>query len=156
MVLKHAPKCGYVVRTCGLFGVAGCKLKGGLNFVDLMIKMAREGTPLKVVDDQIVAPTPTDDLARQIMLLVEKRPAAGVYHAVSHGEVSWFAFAKAALEVAGIKHEIEPVASAVYAAAAKRPGYSVLDNSKLRSLGLDIMHPWREGLERYVRAKYKT
>ncbi len=62
MTLAHAPTFGYVVRSCGLFGIAGCKLKGGLNFVDTMVKMAREGKKLRVVDDQIVAPTPTDDL----------------------------------------------------------------------------------------------
>src|SRR6202000_304992 len=73
MTLAHAPTCGYVVRSCGLFGVAGCKLKGGLNFVDTMIAAARAGKPLRVVDDQVVAPTPTDDLARQLILILAGR-----------------------------------------------------------------------------------
>ena len=154
MTLTHAPTRGYVVRSCGLFGVAGCKLKGGLNFVDLMIKMAREGKKLKVVDDQTVAPTPTDDLSLQLATILEKRPPAGLYHAVSHGETTWFNFAKTALELAGIPHDIEPVASTVYAASAKRPHYSVLDNAKLRAAGLDVMHDWQAGLERYIRTKY--
>lgn len=157
MVLAHAPKFGYVVRSCGLFGVAGCKLKGGLNFVDTMVKAAREGKHLRVVDDQVVAPTPTDDLSVQLAMILEagrERVLPGLYHAVSHGEVSWYGFAKAALEMAGVKHTIEPVASSVYAAAAKRPRYSVLDNAKLRGLGMDVMRDWREGLERYVRGKY--
>jgi dTDP-4-dehydrorhamnose reductase len=187
MTLAHAPTMGYVVRSCGLFGIAGCKLKGGLNFVDTMIKMAREGKKLRVVDDQVVAPTPTDDLAVQLAVMAEEaragmaqqagsalggggggasgagglgksltsvRVAPGLYHAVSHGETSWYGFAKAALEMAGVKHEIEPVASTVYAAPAKRPRYSVLDNAKLRGLHLDMMKPWQEGLERYVKAKY--
>ena len=154
MTLAHAPTCGYVVRSCGLFGVAGCKLKGGLNFVDLMIKLAREGKPMRVVDDQVVAPTPTDDLSVQLALILEKRPAAGLYHAVSHGAVSWCGFARAALELAGIKHPIEAVPSSAYAAAAKRPRYSVLDNTKLRAASLDVIQDWRIGLERYVRTKY--
>jgi dTDP-4-dehydrorhamnose reductase len=157
MTLAHAPTCGYVVRSCGLFGIAGCKLKGGLNFVDTMIKMAREGKALKVVDDQIVAPTPTDDLARQLQVMLEagrENCPPGLYHAVSHGEVSWHRFAQTALEVAGIGVTIEPVASSAYAAPAKRPRYSVLDNAKLRGLGLDRMRGWREGLARYVRVKY--
>jgi len=179
MTLTHAPTMGYVVRSCGLFGVAGCKLKGGLNFVDTMIKMAREGKKLRVVDDQIVAPTPTDDLAMQLAVMVEAahagaqdraasalgaaglgrpltsvRLAPGLYHAVSHGETSWYGFARAALELAKVPHEIEPVASSAYAAPAKRPRYSVLDNAKLRGLHLDRMKPWREGLERYVNLKY--
>jgi dTDP-4-dehydrorhamnose reductase len=157
MTLAHAPTRGYVVRSCGLFGVAGCKLKGGLNFVDTMIKMAKDGKKLRVVDDQTVAPTPTDDLARQLATLLEAGPhklPPGLYHAVSHGETCWYAFAKRALELANIPHDIEPVPSSIYAAPAKRPRYSVLDNAKLRAAGLDIMRPWHEGLERFVKTKY--
>ena len=143
-----------------IVGLAGCKLKGGLNFVDTMLKMARDGKPLRVVDDQIVAPTPTDDLALQLGLLLSegrggtKKAPPGLYHAVAHGETSWYHFAKTALELANIPHTIEPVPSSVYAAPAKRPRYSVLDNAKLRGLGLDRMGSWREGLARYVRTKY--
>ena len=157
MTVTHAPTWGYVVRSCGLFGVAGCKLKGGLNFVDTMVKMAREGKHLRVVDDQTVAPTPTDDLAVQLATILEagrEKCVPGLYHAVSHGEVTWYGFAKRALEMAGVKHTIEAVASSVYAAPAKRPRYSVLDNAKLRAVGLDVMRGWEEGLERFVAAKY--
>lgn len=155
MTLAHAPTKGYVVRSCGLFGVAGCKLKGGLNFVDTMINVAKQGKPLRVVNDQIVAPTPTDDLAKQLVLMLEKGAPVGLYHAVSHGACSWYSFAKRALELSGVPHSIEPVPSAVYAAPAKRPAYSVLDNAKLRALGLDVMGPWEESLARYVRLKYQ-
>ncbi len=179
MTLTHAPTVGYVVRSCGLFGLAGCKLKGGLNFVDTMIKAAKAGQKIRVVDDQIVAPTPTDDLALQLAVMLEAAPSAaatiaasslgnsalgrplssvrlapGLYHAVSHGQTSWYHFAKTALTLAKIPHEIEPVASAAFAAAAQRPRYSVLDNAKLRALHLDMMHPWEEGLKRYIHAKY--
>jgi dTDP-4-dehydrorhamnose reductase len=179
MTLAHAPAVGYVVRSCGLFGIAGCKLKGGLNFVDSMIKMACEGKHLRVVDDQIVAPTPTDDLAVQLAVMAEAaqsasatvaasalsgtalgrpmttvRLAPGLYHAVSHGQTSWYNFAKTALELAKIPHTIEPVPSSVYAAPAQRPRYSVLDNAKLRALGLDQMRSWEEGLQRFLAAKY--
>jgi dTDP-4-dehydrorhamnose reductase len=157
MTLEHAPACGYVVRSCGLFGVAGCKLKGGLNFVDTMIKAAREGKKLRVVDDQIVAPTPTDDLSVQLATILEAgmdKIPPGLYHAVSHGQTSWYNFARTALELAGIPHEIEPVTSSTYVTPAKRPRYSVLENAKLRALGLDIMRPWQESLTRYIQLKY--
>jgi dTDP-4-dehydrorhamnose reductase len=157
MTLTHAPTYGYVVRSCGLFGVAGCKLKGGLNFIDTMIKAARDGKKLRVVDDQVVAPTPTDDLSVQLATMLEagrEKVAPGLYHAVSHGEASWYLFAKTALETARVPHEIEPVASSAYAAPAKRPRYSVLDNAKLRALGLDVMRDWRESMARYVAVKY--
>ena len=168
MTLAHAPQFGYVVRSCGLFGVAGCKLKGGLNFVDTMIAAAQAGKPLRVVDDQIVAPTPTDELATQLVLILEKAAEGGVggvgwmppglYHAVSQGECSWYQFAKRGLEIwaanGGGVFEISPVPSTTYAAPAKRPCYSVLDNAKLRVLGLNKMGPWEQALERFVKAKY--
>jgi dTDP-4-dehydrorhamnose reductase len=154
MTLAHAPTTGYVVRTCGLFGVAGCKLKGGQNFVDTMVAGAKAGKRLRVVSDQIVAPTPTDDLAAQLALILDKQPGPGLYHAVAHGQCSWYEFAKRALELAGVPHFIEPVASITYDAPAKRPAYSVLDNRRLRSLGLDRMGPWETGLVRFIAKKY--
>ncbi len=154
MTLTHAPSVGYVVRTCGLFGMAGCKLKGGLNFVDTMITVARAGKPMRVVADQIVAPTATDDLAKQLILMIQRRPAPGLYHAVSHGQCSWHEFACAALAMAGIDHPIAPVSSSEFAAPAHRPSYSVLDNARLRKEGIDIMTDWRTSLRRYVEKKY--
>jgi dTDP-4-dehydrorhamnose reductase len=154
MTLTHAPTVGYVVRTCGLFGIAGCKLKGGLNFVDTMIAAARAGKPMRVVADQIVAPTPTDDLAKQLILMIQRRPGPGLYHAVSHGQCSWHEFACAALSLAGIDHPITPVSSGEFAAPAQRPFYSVLDNQRLRNLGMDIMGDWRESLRRFIETKY--
>lgn len=154
MTLTHAPTMGYVVRTCGLFGLAGCKLKGGLNFVDTMITAARAGKPMRVVADQIVAPTPTDDLAEQLILMIQRRPDPGLYHAVSHGQCSWHEFACTALTLAGLDHPIAPVSSDEFAAPAHRPSYSVLDNARLRYLGLDIMTDWRSGLQRFIEKKY--
>ncbi|MCL2646984.1 MAG: NAD(P)-dependent oxidoreductase [Phycisphaerales bacterium] len=155
MTLTHAPTVGYIVRSCGLFGLAGCKLKGGLNFVDSMIQAAKAGKPLRVVNDQTVSPTPTDDLANQLATILENRIPPGLYHAVSHGQVTWYEFAKTALELAKVPHQITPVTSAAFAAPAKRPAYSALDNAKLRALGLDQMRPWRESLERYIQRKYR-
>ncbi|MCL2641642.1 MAG: NAD(P)-dependent oxidoreductase, partial [Phycisphaerales bacterium] len=148
-------------RSCGLFGIAGCKLKGGLNFVDSMIKMAKEGMgggkPLRVVNDQTLPPTPTDTLANQPATILENtsKIPPGLYHAVSHGQTTWYEFAKTALELAGVEHQIEPVTSTAFAAPAKRPSYSVLSNANLQSLGLDLMRPWQESLARYIQRKYR-
>jgi dTDP-4-dehydrorhamnose reductase len=154
LTLAHAPQYGYVVRTCGLFGIAGCKLKGGLNFVDTIIAAAKAGKPLRVVNDQMVAPTATDSLARQIAALLEHQPGPGLYHAVSHGQCSWHEFAQTALQMAGLNQTAEPVSSAAFAAAAIRPRYSVLDNARLRALGLDLMEPWQKSLQLYIGQKY--
>ena len=154
MTLTHAPTCGYVVRTCGLFGIAGCKLRNGQNFIDRMIIAARAGQTQRVVNDQIVAPTPTDLLAEHLLVMLEQQVTVGLYHAVSHGQGSWFEVAQTAVRSVGIDGAVEPVPSSVYAAPARRPRYSVLDNAKLRTLGLDKMPDWRESIERYVREKY--
>ena len=154
LTLSHAPEYGYVVRTCGLFGLAGCKLKGGLNFVDTMIAAARTGKPLRVVSDQIVAPTATDTLSRQLAALLEHQPGPGLYHAVSHGQCSWHEFAQTALHMAGLQVTVEPVSSTAFAAAAIRPRYSVLDNARLRAVGLDLMEDWQKSLQRYIACKY--
>ncbi len=154
MTLAHAPRFGYVVRTCGLFGMAGCKLKGGLNFVDTMIAAARAGKPLRVVSDQMVAPTATEELAAQLLEIVRVQPGPGLYHAVSHGACSWHEFATLALKLAGFQVPVQAVSSGVFAAPAIRPNYSVLDNARLRTLGLDRMGDWQTALARFVRAKY--
>ncbi len=155
MTLAHAPRVGYVVRTCGLFGMAGCKLKGGLNFVDTMIAAARAGKPLRVVNDQIVAPTATDELSEQILDILREKPGPGLYHAVSHGECSWHEFAVRALDLAGLRVPVQAVSSSAFAAAAIRPTYSVLDNFRLRQYGLDKMGDWRTALERFIKNKYR-
>lgn len=158
MTLSHAPTCGYVVRSCGLFGVAGCKLKGGLNFVDTMIQLARQSKPLSVVADQIVAPTPTDDLARQLVAILDHLPRVppGIYHAVSHGQCSWFDFAKAALELAGLPTappHLAPTTSLARPTPAKHriTPSSTTPNS---ALNLDLMTDWQTSLARYVKTKY--
>ena len=156
ITLTRAPVHGYVVRTCGLFGTAGCKLKGGMNFVDSMIAAARAGKPLRVVSDQIVAPTSTEELAKQLIDLMEKKPGSGLYHAVSHGECSWHEFAVASLKLAGINHPVAAVSTEEFAAPARRPRYSVLDNARLRTLGMDMMGHWRNALQRYIAIKYKS
>src|SRR5262249_13217909 len=68
-----------VVRTCGLYGLAGSRGKGG-NFVETMLRLARAGNPIRVVDDQVVAPTYTLDLAQAIQRLLAVDPPGGVYH----------------------------------------------------------------------------
>src|SRR5690606_6220304 len=81
-----------VVRTSALYGQAACRAKGGLNFVRLMLKLARERGEVKVVTDEMVSPTCTLDLARQLLILAEG-DGIGVFHATSHGQCSWYEFA---------------------------------------------------------------
>jgi dTDP-4-dehydrorhamnose reductase len=138
----------FLIRTCGLYGLGGSRSKGG-NLVETMLRLADQGKPLRVVDDQVVTPTCTMDLARKVSQLVETE-GYGLYHITSHGSCSWFQFAQAIFELSGIEANLQPISSAAFGAPARRPAYSVLRNLRLESLKLDEMPDWREGLVRYL------
>jgi dTDP-4-dehydrorhamnose reductase len=142
-----------VARVSSLYGVAGASGKGG-NFVETMIRLAREKGALRVVDDQVMAPTATADVAEALLRAIEAKPPAGLYHVVGSGQASWFEFAKAIVAGAGLGGvPVEPVPSSAMPTPARRPAYSALSNGKLtQTLGW-TMPVWRESLERYLRAK---
>lgn len=138
----------FLIRTCGLYGTAGSRSKGG-NFLETMLRLAHAGKPLRVVDDQIVTPTSTADLARKVSQLIETE-AYGLYHITNHGLCSWFEFAKEIFAIAGIQADLKPTTSDTFNAPARRPRYSVLRNQRLEGLGFDDMPTWQEGLRRYL------
>jgi len=142
----------FLVRTCGLYGVAGSSGKGG-NFVETMIRKAQAGEDIRVVSDQIVAPTPTADLASQIEVLLQTEDY-GLFHASSEGRCSWFDFAGAIFELTSLDANLEPTTREFHKTPAIRPPFSVLENSRLKQLGLNTMRPWREGLVDYLKEKH--
>ena len=141
----------YIVRTCGLYGIAGSSGKGG-NFVNTMLRLARENKPINVVGDQICTPTSTQDLASQIAVLIETN-SFGTYHINNHGECSWHDFAAEIFWLAALSPNLNPISSQQFAAPAMRPPYSVLKNAALQTLGLDQMRDWHEALAEYVAHK---
>ncbi len=140
-----------IFRVASLFGTQGPSDKGA-NFIETIIKLAGERDELRVVDDQIMSPTSTDDLAWMILSALDKRAAPGIYHAVNSGIASWYEFAKEIIERAGLGTPVHPIPSSEYPTPAKRPAYSALDNSKLAAIVGDIP-PWQEALQRYLIAK---
>ena len=142
----------FLIRTCGLYGVAGSSGKGG-NFVETMIRKARAGEEIRVVSDQVVGPTPTADLASQIEALLETQDY-GLFHASSEGSCSWFDFAAAIFELSALEAKLEPTTKQFHKTPAARPLFSVLENSRLKRLGLNRMRPWREGLADYLKEKH--
>jgi dTDP-4-dehydrorhamnose reductase len=151
LLLRSAWHKHYIVRTCGLFGIAGASGKGG-NFVNTMLRLANEGKTIKVVSDQICTPTFTKDLAEQIALLIETN-AFGTYHITSAGGVTWHGFATEIFRLANIKADLRPITSAEFNAPAKRPAYSVLENAGMQKLGIDRMREWHEALAEYIKIK---
>lgn len=138
----------YVVRTCGLFGQAGSKSKNG-NFVETMLRAAAENRPLRVVDDQVVTPTGTRDLARAVALLIAGAPY-GLYHLTNTGQCSWYEFAHEIFRRSGQTPELRPVSTAEMGRKARRPAYSVLDNHNFRAAGFADLRSWQEALQEYL------
>lgn len=127
-----------VIRTAWLYSTYGN------NFVKTMIRLGREREQLGVVFDQIGTPTYARDLARVILLAVDRGIVPGVYHFSNEGVTSWYDFTKAIHRLAGIDScQVSPIHTEDYPVAAPRPHYSVLDKSKIkRTYGIDI--PWWE------------
>ncbi len=145
------PKC-YVVRTSGLYGTHACWGKRR-NFVDTMLALAAEKDEIRVVCDEVLTPTFTEDLAEQIRVLIESEPPPGIYHATNAGECSWFEFAKTVFDLAGKTVRLEKTTAAEWKAPARRPAYSVLENAGLKREALDAMPHWKDALARYLSKK---
>jgi dTDP-4-dehydrorhamnose reductase len=146
-----------VIRSAGLFGGGGSRGKGG-NFVTAVLRRARAGEPLRVVDDQVTAPTYTADLARVVAALIAREPASGgmvrgVVHATADGACSWHEFAVAILAESGIEAQVTAISSRELAAPAPRPAYSVLANERLAAWGIARPPHWRDGLRAYLAAR---
>lgn len=141
----------FVVRTSGLYGVAGSSGKGG-NFVETMIRLAKEGKPIRVVNDQVLTPTYTKDLAQKMHELLEN-DVYGVYHITNAGSCSWYEFAGKVFELLDMKPDFGPTTTAAYRLKARRPAYSVLAHNMLNDLRIKDLRPWTEALEAYLKEK---
>ena len=141
----------FVIRTSGLYGVAGSRAKGG-NFVETMIRLAEGGRPIRVVNDQVLTPTYTRDLAEKIEELIQTE-VYGLYHITNSGECSWYEFAAKIFELLDLNPDLGPTTTAEYGAQARRPAYAVLARNKLKELELNDLRPWQEALEAYLKER---
>jgi len=134
----------WIVRTSWLFGPLG------KSFVQTILGCVRAGEPLRVVDDQVGAPTYTVDLAAKLLEIVE-RGKTGIYHVTNQGYCSWFEFSKEIARQAGLAQaEISPVATSASERPARRPPNSRLANTRLTSEGLSLLPAWTDALGRYL------
>ena len=134
-----------VLRTSGLYS------RWGSNFLRSIASHARDKERIEVVDDQFISPTPTTTLARAALELANGPLfMGGVYHASSHGECTWFEFAQAIVEGLDINAEVVATTSEKWGAPAQRPEYCVLDNRRLRLMGLDTFGDWEEELSAFL------
>ena len=136
----------------------------GANFLLTMLRLARQRDELRIVDDQIGAPTSTHSLARATAEIVQRYCAGewqdgsgGLYHMTDRGSTSWFGFAKAILEraskVVGTPlPRLVPITSADYPTAARRPLNSVLSCEKLHAAFGILMPNWEDSLDEVLHA----
>ncbi|HET6247810.1 MAG TPA: dTDP-4-dehydrorhamnose reductase [Tepidisphaeraceae bacterium] len=152
LLQANPPAKWIIARTAWLYG------RNGPNFPRTMVERGRLNQPLKVVNDQIGSPTYTEDLAAAVLELID-RDATGIWHLSNSGQVSWYEFAKAALEEFGVQAEVGQTTSAEWfkmrPKSAVRPSYSVLDVEPFAKLTGRPMRPWRQALRDYAAAVKK-
>ena len=136
-----------VIRTAWLYSTFGN------NFVKTMIRLGKERNSLGVIFDQIGTPTYARDLARAIFAAIHQGVVPGVYHFSNEGVCSWYDFTKVIHRLAGITTcQVKPLHTEEYPTPAKRPHYSVLDKTKIKSTyGIEVPY-WEDSLKECINA----
>ncbi len=135
----------FIVRIAWVFGI------NGKNFVKTMLNLSKNYDTIRVVNDQFGSPTYTYDLARLLVDMVQTEKY-GVYHATNEGTCSWYDFACAIFEEAGIEMNVVPVTTEEYGAKANRPANSRMSKEKLTENGFEKLPAWQDALSRYIAA----
>jgi dTDP-4-dehydrorhamnose reductase len=123
-----------------------------------MLRVAGQGKPLRVVDDQHCTPSYTADVAAAAAALIAT-DKYGLYHVTNGGATTWYELAKAVFELAGVEADLTPIPSNGYPTPARRPGYSVLSLDALAATGVPEPRPCREAVGAYLaerRARKET
>jgi len=153
MLIRTNCPAHYIIRTSGLYGKNPCLAKGGLNFVETMIKLSREREEIRVVDDEILTPTSTIEAARQVESICRNRPVPGIYHVTAEGACSWYQFAWKIFNLTGATVKLNRANPGEFPAKVPRPKYSVLENASLKRAGLNMMKPWEDALQEYIHSR---
>ncbi|GGE87633.1 dTDP-4-dehydrorhamnose reductase [Chishuiella changwenlii] len=131
-----------IIRTAWVYS------RFGNNFVKTMLKLFKERDSLGVVNDQIGSPTNAINLADAILTIVMKDESIfGIYNYSNEGECSWFDFANKIKEFSGLSVQINPVDSAAFPTKAKRPAYSLLDKTKIKTVYEVDVPNWEDSLK---------
>jgi dTDP-4-dehydrorhamnose reductase len=138
----------YILRIASVFGKAGASGKGG-NFVEIMIKKAKNNEPIMVVDDMWMSPTYTKDAASVLKGILELQLPYGLYHATNKGYCSWYQFAKEIFKTTRLNPDLKPTKTDPNYGKAKRPSFSALASIKLSKYSLEP-RGWKEALRAYL------
>jgi dTDP-4-dehydrorhamnose reductase len=140
-----------IVRTSGVFGPGGLATARG-NFVELMLRMAAQGKPIRVVEDHVASPTYAPLLAARTVDLVD-RDVQGIVHIGGGTPISWFDWAAKIFEAARVNPSLKPTNEREFRTAARRPKFSALSNEKMERLGLEPMPRLDQAVEMYLKAR---
>jgi dTDP-4-dehydrorhamnose reductase len=142
-VRDHAERF-YLIRTSWVFG------SGKVSFPMKLLQWASEKESLRVVEDQVSSPTYAADLAGAVLKLMETGNY-GLYHVTNSGSASRYEWADHILKASGWRGRLKPAKSEEFGAPAARPVYSVLDNFPLeRTIG-ELLPPWQDAVERFLK-----
>jgi dTDP-4-dehydrorhamnose reductase len=131
----------YIIRVASLFGRTGCRAKGGTNFVEMMLDIAKRRKQINVTPKVFCSPTYTLDAAEKIKEII-KGEAPGVYHVVNKGGCSWYEFAKEIFNQAGMDVEVLPIEEKDI---IRRPKYSILKSERIEQ-----PRDWKDALRDYL------
>lgn len=140
-----------IIRTSGVFGPAGMFTARG-NFVELMLRLAQNKNPIRVVQDHSASPAYAPAMASRTADMVDKG-LRGLFHMGGGEMISWYDYAKLIFELAGLSPALQPTNEREYRTAARRPKCSALSNSKLEAAGIAPMPPLREAVRDYLAAR---
>ncbi len=140
-----------IIRTSGVFGPGGMFTARG-NFVELMLRLAKDNHPIRVVQDHVASPSYAPAMASRTADLVDKG-LRGLFHMGGGEAISWYDYAKLIFELAGISPPLQPTDEREYRTAARRPKYSALSNSKLEAAGIVPMPSLRKAVSDYLQAR---
>ena len=140
-----------IVRTSGVFGPGGLNTARG-NFPELMLRLAREGKPIRVVEDHVASPTYSPLLANRSIDMMEAN-LDGIFHCGGGEAISWFEYARLIFDKAGVAADLKPTDEREYRTAARRPKFSALENARMRDCGITPMPPLAEAVASYIKAR---
>lgn len=140
-----------VLRVAGVFGPAGQHTPRG-NFPELVLKKARAGEELRVVDDVSSTPTYAVPLAARSLDLLEQG-GSGVFHIAGGETITWYSYALKVLQAAGLEAKVSPTNHREFVTPARRPRHSSLSNAKMEAAGLAPMPGLDESLKDYLKRR---
>ncbi len=143
-----------IIRTCGVFGPGGLKTARG-NFVEVMLRLAAGGQPIRVLNDHVASPTYAPLLAERAADLVD-RGLTGVFHSGGGQAISWYDYARMIFRIAGVQPEVKPTNEREFRTAARRPKYSALSNAKMERCGIEPFPPLETAVRLYMEARSRA